>query len=433
MEWNINTPSQWDDWDNLMMLNGGKVNEKQPSDWGIDNGAGSSFYSSGGSASDLGNNASSSLSASSSNRGTCEQQFDEKKDTLIDEPVIGLKLGRRTYFEDVSAAGTTVVKPPTAKKSRASFQSTLTPRCQVEGCNLDLTSAKDYHRRHRVCETHSKCPRVLVAGLERRFCQQCSRFHDLVEFDEKKRSCRRRLSDHNARRRKPQPETIHYNSARMSSSFYDGRQQMNLMFDRVPVGEARPTAKTTWQTPFCVKPEVNESVIKLSERNHDLLPTAVHRDSDNSNNRFFPFKVTTNAADVLTQGLEAAAATVVAGSNMGATPEFRRALSLLSNNPWPPRSGGNHPEPTCLDHLMHSHSHANHNMPSTTGWPQNLGGGSSDYWQPENQPDDNSSSQVVQMNNNNNNNNNGGAAQFQEFQLFKAPFEAGYYSSNHIN
>lgn len=32
-----------------------------------------------------------------------------------------------------------------------------------------------------------------------------SRFHSLGEFDDGKRSCRKRLADHNRRRRKPQP------------------------------------------------------------------------------------------------------------------------------------------------------------------------------------------------------------------------------------
>ncbi|KAL5658651.1 hypothetical protein ACJX0J_031814, partial [Zea mays] len=41
-----------------------------------------------------------------------------------------------------------------------------------------------------------------------RFCQQCSRFHLLAEFDEAKRSCRKRLDGHNRRRRKPQPDTM---------------------------------------------------------------------------------------------------------------------------------------------------------------------------------------------------------------------------------
>lgn len=49
-------------------------------------------------------------------------------------------------------------------------------RCQVEGCGTELGAAKEYHRKHRVCEAHTKSPRVVVAGQERRFCQQCSRW-----------------------------------------------------------------------------------------------------------------------------------------------------------------------------------------------------------------------------------------------------------------
>ncbi|XP_078171651.1 uncharacterized protein LOC144565703 [Carex rostrata] len=76
-------------------------------------------------------------------------------------------------------------------------------RCQVEGCGVDLSGAKAYYCKHRVCGPHSKAPRVVVGGIEQRFCQQCSRFHLLSEFDQDKRSCRRRLAGHNERRRKP--------------------------------------------------------------------------------------------------------------------------------------------------------------------------------------------------------------------------------------
>ena len=49
------------------------------------------------------------------------------------------------------------------------------PSCQAERCGADLTEAKRYHRRHKVCEAHAKAAVVLVAGLRQRFCQQCSR------------------------------------------------------------------------------------------------------------------------------------------------------------------------------------------------------------------------------------------------------------------
>ncbi|CAH8320761.1 unnamed protein product [Eruca vesicaria subsp. sativa] len=78
--------------------------------------------------------------------------------------------------------------------------------CQVENCEADLSKVKDYHRRHKVCEMHSKATSAVVGGIMQRFCQQCSRFHVLQEFDEGKRSCRRRLAGHNKRRRKTNPE-----------------------------------------------------------------------------------------------------------------------------------------------------------------------------------------------------------------------------------
>nr|AQQ11803.1 squamosa-promoter binding protein-like protein [Phyllostachys edulis] len=95
------------------------------------------------------------------------------------------------------------------------------PSCAVDGCKADLSKCRDYHRRHKVCEAHSKTPVVVVSGREMRFCQQCSRFHLLVEFDEAKRSCRKRLDGHNRRRRKPQPDTM--NSASFITSQHGTR------------------------------------------------------------------------------------------------------------------------------------------------------------------------------------------------------------------
>ncbi|KAI3795296.1 hypothetical protein L1987_37947 [Smallanthus sonchifolius] len=74
--------------------------------------------------------------------------------------------------------------------------------CQADNCTSELAEAKPYHRRHKVCEFHAKAQAVVVVGGHQRFCQQCSRFHELSEFDEAKRSCRRRLAGHNERRRK---------------------------------------------------------------------------------------------------------------------------------------------------------------------------------------------------------------------------------------
>ncbi|PPD91757.1 hypothetical protein GOBAR_DD11296 [Gossypium barbadense] len=175
------------------------------------------------------------------------------------------------------------------KRARAPATGNQVPSCLVDGCTADLSKCRDYHRRHKVCEVHSKTPKVTIRGQEQRFCQQCSsstvkflthgfvyqivdgvhsfqvfpfpakfltstfpllftvylrtatappyphqilplrppfnptqspssnsssKFHSLVEFDEVKRSCRKRLDGHNRRRRKPQPDFMSVNSGR---------------------------------------------------------------------------------------------------------------------------------------------------------------------------------------------------------------------------
>ncbi|XP_047335003.1 squamosa promoter-binding-like protein 3 [Impatiens glandulifera] len=92
---------------------------------------------------------------------------------------------------------------PTKKKIPSlSVKDHPLPKCQVQKCTENLIGLKQYHQRHRICGSHAKAPFAIVAGIRQRFCQQCSRFHELHEFDDKKRSCRRRLAGHNERRRK---------------------------------------------------------------------------------------------------------------------------------------------------------------------------------------------------------------------------------------
>ncbi|XP_038719389.1 squamosa promoter-binding-like protein 6 [Tripterygium wilfordii] len=134
------------------------------------------------------------------------------KSNSQDSTLIDLKLGRLADFNDSLNYNVTnenllqhPVQPPLqAKRGRKSGSYSVTPFCQVLGCNRDLSSSKDYYKRHKVCDVHSKTAKVIVNGVEQRFCQQCSRFHLLVEFDDGKRSCRKRLAGHNERRRKPQ-------------------------------------------------------------------------------------------------------------------------------------------------------------------------------------------------------------------------------------
>ncbi|XP_059651603.1 squamosa promoter-binding-like protein 7 isoform X2 [Cornus florida] len=154
-----------------------------------------------------------------------------------------LKLGKRHYFEDATAlnerhvgGGFSITKRgktyyggvgvgvgvgggggfvgPSTSVGVTVASPAVVPRCQVEGCHVALVNAKDYHKRHKVCEVHSKAPKVVVLGLEQRFCQQCSRFHAVTEFDDSKRSCRRRLAGHNERRRKSSHDSIARNSSK---------------------------------------------------------------------------------------------------------------------------------------------------------------------------------------------------------------------------
>lgn len=75
-------------------------------------------------------------------------------------------------------------------------------RCQVPGCEADISELKGYHKRHRVCLRCANASTVLLDGEKKRYCQQCGKFHLLSDFDEGKRSCRRKLERHNNRRRR---------------------------------------------------------------------------------------------------------------------------------------------------------------------------------------------------------------------------------------
>lgn len=99
------------------------------------------------------------------------------------ESLDGLKFGQKIYFEEVSVAAAAATTTQGGNKTRGGVSaskkgrggSVQAPRCQVAGCKVDLSGAKAYYSRHKVCAMHSKSPTVTVAGLEQRFCQQCSR------------------------------------------------------------------------------------------------------------------------------------------------------------------------------------------------------------------------------------------------------------------
>ncbi|CAL9777548.1 unnamed protein product [Musa acuminata subsp. burmannicoides] len=468
MDWIPKTPFQWD-WETLELFSGKESELSKPAqvpDSKIGGGAricnGSVCSSSGGaSVLELGNRSSkSSISASIeslSETGKRKSQFNfdstERAPYNLNknifarvegsgtspasvtagysrEPLTGLKLGRTSFedggagnnIENLSSSASITSSIALVKKSRVSQQTFQNFYCQVEGCNIDLTTAKDYHRKHRVCVNHSKSPKVIVAGQERRFCQQCSRFHGLSEFDQNKRSCRRRLSDHNVRRRKPQPMTISFSSLRISSSDHDDGHQMNLVFGRAPPSNVPATVSSPWDDLGSFKLiQPKESWTKSSKaggsngllqfsstcQTHDITP--FHHDLD----PLLPLKgITTEVLNhsSTSKHLKDLEASVFA-SNLDVPPDLHSALSLLSTNSWNPVNPGTsstkyvntknafttHPEVNMID--------------ATTGLLQDE--------QPLAQPL--TTTQPFHLQNDN--------GRFQEFQRFKAPFRASSFDS----
>lgn len=90
-------------------------------------------------------------------------------------PRIGLNLGLLPYYSTEDTASDRL-----GKRQRSGSPSSQVPMCQAEGCKADLSAAKHYHRRHKVCEFHSKAPTVIAGGHTQRFCQQCSRYAPIL-------------------------------------------------------------------------------------------------------------------------------------------------------------------------------------------------------------------------------------------------------------
>ncbi|CAH1432552.1 unnamed protein product [Lactuca virosa] len=327
MDWNLNTPSEWD-WENLAMYSSKEIevaknlqfSSHESQENVVVHNVDFSFSASA--------DSSSKETIKSTFRGFDDlpRDFLEKDDSswigengsfsnmveeasvLSGEAMIGLKLGRHASTSSSSSktATTSVSLFPTSspmiKRSRASYLSSQSPRCQVEGCNLDLSSSKDYHRRHRICANHSKSPKVIVAGME--------------QFDDRKRSCRRRLSAHNARRRRPQSEEIQFSSTRLSSSMSsDRRPQMNFLLNRASIPR-RDSAPPESSCDF----KGEESFLGLAKSGGvDVLPPngALHFGSE----RFMPRSMSHNGIDTT--------------PNSMLSGDARHAFSLLSTSSWP--------------------------------------------------------------------------------------------------
>ncbi|XP_027121161.1 squamosa promoter-binding-like protein 7 isoform X1 [Coffea arabica] len=108
------------------------------------------------------------------------------------------ELDEKLELEEVTALGEPGKKRPRTVRVPAGSNA----RCQVTGCGADISELKGYHKRHRVCLQCANAGAVVLDGQSKRYCQQCGKFHILSDFDEGKRSCRRKLERHNNRRRR---------------------------------------------------------------------------------------------------------------------------------------------------------------------------------------------------------------------------------------
>ncbi|XP_019414701.1 PREDICTED: squamosa promoter-binding-like protein 2 isoform X1 [Lupinus angustifolius] len=439
MEWNSKSLGQWD-WEEHLLFFNGKASENPKlqstdlsaeADKEINVGL---FYPSGGigcskseliHASSSRSSKSASINSSSSEdskismftlEGSQDDDYSGKKELSKEEPVetspvlepssasgeplLTLKLGKRLYFEDV-CAGSDSKRPSssTGRKCKSNGQNLQHPSCQVEGCGLDLSSAKDYHRKHRVCENHSKFPKVIIAGSERRFCQQCSRFHDLSEFDDKKRSCRRRLSDHNARRRKPHPETVQLKTSALSSSPY-GITLKNRRQLMIPFAYSRTATNLAWQDIHSSNlPQTKDFLMKPAKA-FNKIPSAVTMLSDDSSGFLTSKGIATKS---IITGIE----DPIVSSDMNATQDVNRALSLLStNSSW---DAAYETKSFSTHHPITTHAMSHHPLPFA----------SSEYWNTDQQPV-NSSMCISSYSDFDNSN------RFQDFQLWNTPYESGF-------
>ena len=74
-----------------------------------------------------------------------------------------------------------------------------TIRCTVDDCNEPCVSV--YCKRYHTCREHIGALRVVRGGAEVRFCQRCSSFQPIADFDGDRHTCRDALHAYNLARR----------------------------------------------------------------------------------------------------------------------------------------------------------------------------------------------------------------------------------------
>ncbi|KAG6497094.1 hypothetical protein ZIOFF_044981 [Zingiber officinale] len=283
------------------------------------------------------------------------------------EPLTGLKLGRN--FEDVDAenniknfpSASLASSSATIKKSRLSQQNVLSPYCLVDGCNIDLTTAKEYHRKHKICESHSKSPKVIIAGQARRFCQQCSRLalsslEDIPLFlciRAKDLSLWKFVVSCFCVPCFADPDTVRSRGKIVSCDLMlaadrflncyllcsvlfvdhrlflsDDERKMNLVFGQAPMGSSSWDGLTSFHLRQSEESRIKSNKARCTDRQLQFSATQTHIGSTGCDelNKLLPSKGTT--AEVLNQDMGA----FVFYPNSERALDLRHALSLLSND-----------------------------------------------------------------------------------------------------
>ncbi|KAK4859375.1 hypothetical protein QYF36_004440 [Acer negundo] len=268
--------------------------------------------------------------------------------------------------------GLNLVEEPVSRPGKrvrsGSPGSTSYPMCQVDNCKEDLSTAKDYHRRHKVCEVHSKATKALVGKQMQRFCQQCSRFHPLSEFDEGKRSCRRRLAGHNRRRRKTQPEDV--TSRLLIPGNQNNTPAANLDIVNLLAALARAQGKNEDKSINCSSvPDRDQLLMILNKINSLPLPVdlaaklpnigSLNRKNPEQPSSDFLNRLNANASSPSTVDLLAVLSSTLATS----APDALAALSQKNSY----GSDSEKTKSTCLDQAAPNFQKRNTQFPSVGG------------------------------------------------------------------
>ena len=123
--------------------------------------------------------------------------------------------------------------------------------CEVSGCRQALTGAthgKLYSQRYRICALHLRSEEVNVGGVASRWCQICSRFHELALFNGKLRSCSEKL-ELIRQRRKARQQAARSSAATAEEASSDASQDVTAADTASPDTRQQPPSEPVHTAP----------------------------------------------------------------------------------------------------------------------------------------------------------------------------------------